>query len=337
MPDSIPLIRAGVMDPIVLTAERMGIPTQKILRSVGLPTLSWGEENPHQAIPLKAGMDFLERTANREGLPLFGLQVIDSQPLTRIRSLPLGNQNCANLYQLLRWFVRQARLQSTVADYRLVEDGNLIWLLHCGRTSRNSPLQTDLFTISIMIQLVRMVMGPVWLPSIIHLSARPASAIDDSGMLHPCDIRFNQQHRGIAFSRELLIREANFKAESIVSDQDDAEALPDERLSQQLEALLPAYLATPGFNHGNLERITGMSFRTLQRKLKKEGVTYSSILERVRLQLSQTMLNDGDQKISDIARQLGYSNAPNFIRAFRSWTGVSPGEYRAYRETSRRA
>jgi AraC-like DNA-binding protein len=32
--------------------------------------------------------------------------------------------------------------------------------------------------------------------------------------------------------------------------------------------------------------------------------------------------------VADIARTLGYSDAGNFVRAFKRWTGVSPTRYR---------
>jgi len=338
MPDNIPLLRAGVMDPIVLMVERMGLPTRKMFRDAGLPDLPWDEVNPYQAVSLKASMDFLEHVADTQGLPLFGMQVVEEQSLKRIRSLPLHYRDCANLKQLIGQFIRQAQQQSSLADYRLIGDGEFVWLIQWGLIPGQPYLQTDLFTVSVLIQLIRSVTGSSWLPSIIHFSGPPVSVISDSDELNPCEIRFNQPNRGIAFPRELLCHRVEASVEeNIVSSHDDAEPLPDQYLGRQLESLLPAYLSMPGFNHATIEHIAGMSFRTLQRKLRKEGQTYSSILERVRLRLSQEMLSKNDQKILDIARQLGYSNAPNFIRAFRSWTGVSPGEYRAYREASRRA
>ena len=338
MPDDIPLLRAGVMNPIILMAEQMGLPTRKMQRDAGLPDAPWDELNPYQAISLKAGMDFLERAATTQGLPLFGMQVIKEHSLNSIRSLSLHYRDCINLKQLIGQFIRQAQQQSSVADYRLIDDGKLAWLIHQGIIPGQPCLQTDLFTVSIMIQLIRSATGNRWLPAVIHCSGSPVSAIRNSDELNPSEIRFNQPNRGIAFPRELLCHQVVATVEK--NDRlhhDNPELLPDQHLGKQLEALLPAYLSTPGFNRTTIEQIAGMSFRTLQRKLQSEGETYSGILERVRMRLSETMLKESDEKISDIARQLGYSNAPNFIRAFRGWAGVTPGEYRAHQQTSCRA
>ena len=40
------------------------------------------------------------------------------------------------------------------------------------------------------------------------------------------------------------------------------------------------------------------------------------------------MLADPDVKVIEIAGALGYTDAGNFTRAFRSWTGLSPQEFR---------
>ena len=326
------------MDPVVMMVERMGLPTRKMFREAGLPDLPWSEVNPYQAVSLNAGMDFLERVAETQGLPLFGMQAVGEQPLTHIRSLPLHYRDCANLKQLLGRFIRQARQQSSLADYRLIGDGEFVWLIQRGMIPGQPYLQTDLFTVSVLIQLIRSVTTSDWLPSVIHFSGPPVSTISNCDELNPSEIHFNQPNRGIAFPRELLChRVAVSVEENIAPYHDGAEPLPGQQLGRQIEALLPAYLSMPGFNHVTIAHIAGMSFRTLQRKLRSEGESYSNILERVRLRLSQEMLSDSDQKISDIAHHLGYSNTPNFIRAFRSWTGVSPGEYRAHRQTSRLA
>ena len=80
---------------------------------------------------------------------------------------------------------------------------------------------------------------------------------------------------------------------------------------------------------GSAASAVGMSVRTLQRRLAETGVSYSDIVDEVRLSSALTLIDDRSVKLSEIARQLGYADAANFDRAFRRWTGFSPSQVRA--------
>ena len=67
---------------------------------------------------------------------------------------------------------------------------------------------------------------------------------------------------------------------------------------------------------------------TLQRQLSAEGTSYRDILETTRRALATHYLKDGDQSQAQIAFMIGFADQSNFARAFKRWTGVSPGEYR---------
>jgi AraC-like DNA-binding protein len=71
-----------------------------------------------------------------------------------------------------------------------------------------------------------------------------------------------------------------------------------------------------------------ISARTLRYQLAQVGESYQSILERLKLKLAKDYLHDSPLKVEDIAWRLGYLDARNFRRAFKSWTGVTPNEYR---------
>ena len=49
----------------------------------------------------------------------------------------------------------------------------------------------------------------------------------------------------------------------------------------------------------------------------------------LRQQLAEQHLKNGDLPAAEIALLLGYSEPSVFFRAFRQWTGLTPGEYRA--------
>jgi AraC-like DNA-binding protein len=79
----------------------------------------------------------------------------------------------------------------------------------------------------------------------------------------------------------------------------------------------------------------GMSVRTLQRRLADMGVSYSDLVDEVRLASALTLIDDRSIKLSEIARRLGYADAANFDRAFKRWTGLSPSQARAFDRKSR--
>lgn len=68
--------------------------------------------------------------------------------------------------------------------------------------------------------------------------------------------------------------------------------------------------------------------RTLIRRLKQEGESYQNILDLLRQEYAGRMLADAGLGIADIATRLGYTESPNFTRAFRRWHGISPAVWR---------
>ena len=69
------------------------------------------------------------------------------------------------------------------------------------------------------------------------------------------------------------------------------------------------------------------STSTLQRQLAAEETNYRHILESTRRDLAQHYLEDGEYTQAQIAFMIGFADQSNFARAFKRWTGVSPGEY----------
>jgi len=82
---------------------------------------------------------------------------------------------------------------------------------------------------------------------------------------------------------------------------------------------------------GELARELHMSERTLKRKLAEHGTTYSAIRDDLRRQRALLLLDNRELSIGEIAGRLGYSELPNFTRAFRKWTGMTPASYRSRR------
>ena len=72
-----------------------------------------------------------------------------------------------------------------------------------------------------------------------------------------------------------------------------------------------------------------MSRQTLYRKLKKEGESFQSLAETVRRERALQYVAEGEYGLTEVAFLLGFSELSAFSRAFKRWTGESPGHYRA--------
>lgn len=100
-----------------------------------------------------------------------------------------------------------------------------------------------------------------------------------------------------------------------------------DRLAARVRELL---VMTP-YGFPNIEQVAErlcMSDRTLKRQLAAEDASFSGLLEEVRHRQAIGLLSRTDLSLDRISEQLGYSDVANFNRAFRRWTGKTPGKWR---------
>lgn len=94
-------------------------------------------------------------------------------------------------------------------------------------------------------------------------------------------------------------------------------------ISQLIMDLLPA--GCPSIV--NVSRHCGIPVRTLQRKLRHDGITYRELVDEVRFDAACRLLRQPQNNVKEVATAIGYQNPSNFTRAFQRWAGVSPSEY----------
>lgn len=75
-------------------------------------------------------------------------------------------------------------------------------------------------------------------------------------------------------------------------------------------------------------RTLGLEPRALQRRLRQRGTSYHTLLGVIRRELAEQYLRDPQMTISEISDRLVFAQPGQFQRAFRSWTGMTPGQFR---------
>ena len=79
---------------------------------------------------------------------------------------------------------------------------------------------------------------------------------------------------------------------------------------------------------GSIAKRVGMSTRSLQRRLGEHGKSFAQLLDKVRQERALDLLNDGRLSVTEVGYLLGYAEPGAFHRAFRRWTGDTPGQWR---------
>lgn len=71
-----------------------------------------------------------------------------------------------------------------------------------------------------------------------------------------------------------------------------------------------------------------LSERTLRRRLGASGVNFQALVDNVRRNRAIELLSNPVLPVEQVALQVGFSDAHNFRRAFKRWTGSAPNELR---------
>ena len=102
----------------------------------------------------------------------------------------------------------------------------------------------------------------------------------------------------------------------------------DSSITERVRSLLRSHLAG---RMPSLEEVAAeftMTARTLRRRLKMDGATYTGIKTDLRRNAGIELLAKPELNLQVIAERVGLAEASAFYEAFKSWTGVTPGDYR---------
>jgi len=100
------------------------------------------------------------------------------------------------------------------------------------------------------------------------------------------------------------------------------------RMSDRVRSVLLEGLPAGQYSIEIVAKHLAVSKRTLQRQLGEESTSFTDILNTTRQQLAQHYLSTPSVSQGEIAFLLGFQEVNSFIRAFKDWTGVTPGAYR---------
>lgn len=149
-----------------------------------------------------------------------------------------------------------------------------------------------------------------------------------------CPVSFGQASNEIRF-KEWWLRQPLKNASPVTADL-------TRKVCEKMLAAMPRQTGTAAAVNAllnqnprdfhNIEQVARKlrtSSRTLRRRLTEENVSFHDLQREARQRFAVAYLRETRMSIEDIADQLGFSDAANFRRAFKQWTGRVPSSYRS--------
>lgn len=243
---------------------------------------------------------------------------------------------CDTLGEALACQQRYQSLVLSLPPMQLRQEGEGI-LLSWRSVPDASYRQLAEFNLSALLSFVRWITGLPLRPLRLDLIYPEPADTREQRRLFGCPLRFEQ-------SEYRLLIPAAWASQPLIQPDPAMRALMDRLAGRQLQQLAQAddpvararaqiarQLSEGVPELGRVAAQLQLSPRSLQRLLQDQGLSYSQLVEAVRRELAERYLAEPALDLTDLAFLLGYSEQSAFQRAYKRWTGQTPGEYRRQR------
>ena len=149
-----------------------------------------------------------------------------------------------------------------------------------------------------------------------------------------CPVLFDQADNALVFPKRLLatpLGQADAQVRLMLDAYADrllGEIQQGPSVLDRARLELSRQLPEVGADLQQIAARLALSPRTLQRRLREAGLSFNQLVDETRQQLVLHYLRDPALELAEIAFLVGFSEPGSLARAFRRWTGQSPGEYR---------
>jgi AraC-like DNA-binding protein len=325
-------VSADLVSGVIDCATRCGVPRAQLADFINRDENS----NPASAPPARyAGEHILklwDRILRLTGDPIIGFRMALVGEVKTFGVLGQILPRCATVFEAYRQTARYAVLASQAVRIWVARNSET---LNVSVALPNLP-PNDVTRTILLWGLTNHCLTP---QRLVGISVRPKIITCAFPVPGSDAARTLRQHLPFKFdgTDNQIVFERRIGDISIPSADADLQSLLAEVMDRHLAALGPAASFEQGIRtvlrgmmNGNMPTLasvsarSGISPRTLQRRLTESKTSFQNLLRQVLHEMSDELLARGNLSHGEIAFLLGYSEESAFSRAYRSWTGRAP-------------
>ena len=245
----------------------------------------------------------------------------------------LASATLLGAFRRLRRFYRVIATLPITITIQPIDDGYELDVVFPDPRYPPEPITIDAFLASI-VKLCRTATNEHFHPTKVTMLRPDPGRADEYIRSFAAPVQFGADRNALFFDKALLEAPVPGNNLELARETDKVidrylAALEPHRVSSEVRQLLLRLLPSGQASQKTVAHRLNRSTSTLQRQLRAEDTNYRDICDATRKSLAKHYVRDGEYSLGEIAYQLGFSDQSNFSRAFKRWTGVSPGDFAA--------
>ena len=314
-----------------------GVDADAVIREAGCDPALF--RHPENTIDFAAVGRLLVKTAAVTGRPYPGLELGRRLGLGVFGVLGEALSLAPDLSTALRCLILHFHLHDRGAVPSLWESRDHAvfgYTLYCPDVPGTDHIYDAALVIS--RNLLSELVGKEWRITEVRMFREPPADMKPFRRSFRTPLRFGAEHAAIVFPAADLARplpRANPSAYArALRDLERMEGASDaglfgNKVRRLLHRMLISGSAPDGIDLRGIAQLFALHPRTLNRRLRAEGTTFSALLAEARFKIARQLLRDTRLQTTEIAYILGYAGSTSFDHAFRRWTGTTATKWRS--------
>jgi AraC-like DNA-binding protein len=231
--------------------------------------------------------------------------------------------------------IRYMKVHNAAAEVTVATEGPRTYLRQSliGLPVEGARQQSE-YGLAVALNTIRMMVGSRWVPLEVQFAHQPPRQTSEHLRVFGAPVSFAAPTNAMVFDPEFVERQvpsADERLYPIMRRYLDQVLQEMPRETDELASVRRAVgeiMREGDPKLADVARKVALSPRTLQRRLKEQGLDFKGLVDDTRRRFSLNYLKDPQHTLTEIAYLLGYSEVSAFNRAFKRWTGTTPVSYR---------
>lgn len=297
-----------------------------LLRQAQIPNDLNSPDSDYTYLPETTLQNLMQILGSKTSKEDFGILVWSACKNTYIPQFISQLKQTESLKDALDEFGLLLKTKSTNAEVYTKFSGGKWWLVReKNGTDELWFKYAEMFSVIFICELLKALTNGEWKPS--EVGIRSSDLDDFNALPEMKQAQFFTERPVTAFliPTDLMLSPISLqsKAQALATD-----TIPMYDFLSSFKLAIKPYLSMGKLPIKIAAEILNLNVRTIQRRLEKEGVTYSEVIEQMVLEQILQLLKCETLPITVIAAKMGYSDSGHFTRAFKRLMNMTPRQYR---------